>query len=957
MKKSRKQLRAYFLFLCISILTTTLSAQGWERIFEPNQSADFPYSIGLEVFLDDNDGYIIHYADDQSKMLMWTDENGYMLDTMTLPVNGTLSVKDADNNIVIATRQDATALPDEDLALTKFDSDGNLLWEKYFGEAAGNEAVSSLILSADGGYIFAGGVAVGNSGYGHVYKVDSNGDLIWKETHDFGVDAYSYRLAEGPNGGVLVAVSNWNGGINNVHIRKFDALGNEEWETVFTQDMDVERVLATDNGYIFYGRSDTDPTMPTFEWGTTIITTDFDGQIIASEVYNDGFAKEFIQTTDGGYALLYDNFSVGDLFLHKIDGDLNTEWETSFGGQYDDRGSDLKQTPDGGYIITGLANQLFETGSMYLIKTDSNGVSLSNLIQGNVLYDINENCINDASEIPLESWIVTASGISGTYYGSVNANGYYDISTDTGTYVVSVTVPNDYWNSCTPDQNVTVGIYDTVNVDYPIQSLVQCPLMSVNMYSNPHRLCEENRTYVNVSNIGTWIAEDASVEITFDDSLTYVDSEIVGVLLGGNTYSFELDDIDFLESVNFWIDLQGPCGIDALGQTVCTEAIAFPDSTCNFVDPNWNGASLEARATCDGDSVHLILKNIGTANMSGTLEYFVVEDDVIMMPVVFGPLSSGDSVLVKRPADGTFYRIQTDQEPLHPGFSTPSAFMEGCNTSGGALSLGLVNAFPLDDADYNVDILCVEVVAAYDPNIKTAYPEGRLEEHFIEQNTDLEYVIQFQNTGSAMANLVIIEDQISSLLDPASIRPGVSSHPYTFDLQDDGTLRFTFENIMLPDSNANEPASHGFVQFFIAQQPDLPINTVINNEAAIYFDFNPAIITNETWHTIGELEFSVSIGPVVNPTLNVKVFPNPFAEKATFVLTNSNPFAGADQAGNSFTKMTFELFDATGRLIESGLFADDTYEFERNDLSSGLYFYRISSGDALLNSGTVAVGK
>ena len=31
---------------------------------------------------------------------------------------------------------------------------------------------------------------------------------------------------------------------------------------------------------------------------------------------------------------------------------------------------------------------------------------------------------------------------------------------------------------------------------------------------------------------------------------------------------------------------------------------------------------------------------------------------------------------------------------------------------------------------------------------------------------------------------------------------------------------------MLPDSNINEPASHGFVKFKIAQQPDLEIGTL-----------------------------------------------------------------------------------------------------------------------------------
>ena len=57
---------------------------------------------------------------------------------------------------------------------------------------------------------------------------------------------------------------------------------------------------------------------------------------------------------------------------------------------------------------------------------------------------------------------------------------------------------------------------------------------------------------------------------------------------------------------------------------------------------------------------------------------------------------------------------------------------------------------------------------------------------------------------------------------------------------------------MLPDSNVNEPASHGFVKFTVSQQPGNPMGTVINNQAAIYFDFNDPIFTNIYSHTVGD---------------------------------------------------------------------------------------------------------
>ena len=62
---------------------------------------------------------------------------------------------------------------------------------------------------------------------------------------------------------------------------------------------------------------------------------------------------------------------------------------------------------------------------------------------------------------------------------------------------------------------------------------------------------------------------------------------------------------------------------------------------------------------------------------------------------------------------------------------------------------------------------------------------------------------------------------------------------------------------MLPDSNVNEPASHGFIKFRIQQKASNPTGARIENTAAIYFDYNAPVLTNTTWHTIGN-DFIIS---------------------------------------------------------------------------------------------------
>jgi uncharacterized repeat protein (TIGR01451 family) len=122
--------------------------------------------------------------------------------------------------------------------------------------------------------------------------------------------------------------------------------------------------------------------------------------------------------------------------------------------------------------------------------------------------------------------------------------------------------------------------------------------------------------------------------------------------------------------------------------------------------------------------------------------------------------------------------------------------------------------------------------------------------HNILPNQEVEYLIRFQNTGNDTAFTIVIRDTLQSDFDIFSVRSGVSSDNYDFRMYGPRVLEWTFNNIMLPDSNVNEPESHGFIKFTVRQNRDLPIGTLLENSAAIYFDFNPPIITNTYFHTI-----------------------------------------------------------------------------------------------------------
>ncbi|MGB1032347.1 MAG: T9SS type A sorting domain-containing protein, partial [Flavobacteriales bacterium] len=155
----------------------------------------------------------------------------------------------------------------------------------------------------------------------------------------------------------------------------------------------------------------------------------------------------------------------------------------------------------------------------------------------------------------------------------------------------------------------------------------------------------------------------------------------------------------------------------------------------------------------------------------------------------------------------------------------------------------------------------------YDPNDKYAEPAGYEEPHFVLNDTQIEYRIRFQNTGNAPAETVVIEDQLDlNVLDMSTFNPLFASHDFTTSIDGSGKVIFTFDNIQLPDSTTDEPGSQGYVVYTISPIAGLTHGDEINNFAEIYFDLNPAIITNTYQHTIFEcssIDTSVPIGGYV----------------------------------------------------------------------------------------------
>ncbi len=225
-----------------------------------------------------------------------------------------------------------------------------------------------------------------------------------------------------------------------------------------------------------------------------------------------------------------------------------------------------------------------------------------------------------------------------------------------------------------------------------------------------------------------------------------------------------------------------------------------------------------------------------------------------------------------------------------------------------------------------------EIRCAYDPNDKLVSPNRNFNEVLFDET--LIYTVRFQNTGTDTAFNVVIKDQLDANLDWSTFTPITASHSYDVTISDGGLLEFSFRDILLPDSLVNEPASHGFLKYSIEPKSGLSENTIIENTADIYFDFNPPIVTNTTESKlVSQLTTSVSTLNL-NNQIEIKLYPNPFKDHA-FIEVNG---IGYNE------RLNLTLYDLMGKPLGVYNFrASEKLKVTRDLLPSGMYYYQIQS--------------
>lgn len=597
---------------------------------------------------------------------------------------------------------------------------------------------------------------------------------------------------------------------------------------------------------------------------------------------------------------------------------------------------------------TGLVWRTTTNPKVAIIDEDSKAVSINLApsldilipvpavsIKGNLFADRDKDCLNSSGDSPLSSYIIKASNATDNYYALSQTNGDYELFVPTfnDTYNISTNIKGTHWELCSTSktiQNPQAGQLFNIAV----QPTINCHFNTIFVGNSFLRRCFSNIYKVFYRNEGTVVSPNTYIIVTLDPNLIFESATAPNTALGNNQYRFDIGNLDFNQSGSFEIKALLNCNGTVTGQTHFVKGEIFPKSNCTNTS-----SSSKISSNCNTTKTSFSIENVSNAPLAD-LSYIIIEDDMLFKQAVLPTLTPAETFSIETPANGSTWRVEVKQK----GKMISNSVVEGCGTnSSGQFSLGFVNQFKNGDDDPSISICYRESRSSYDPNDKSALPKGVTNKHYIEQNTPIEYLIRFQNTGTDTAINVRIEDVIDiKNLDLGTLRILENSHPMKLKFEGRDKLIFDFPNIMLPDSNVSEVNSHGFVRFVIQQQKDVILGTLIKNKASIFFDFNAAVVTNEYYHTVGREFLLVKSQEVLLPNVKVLIKPNPIITTSTIEID-----------GKFDTNLRLEIFDALGRKILTQYSDNQYFELNKNELPNGVFNYRIYAEKQLVANGKI----
>ena len=303
--------------------------------------------------------------------------------------------KTTDGNIIIAGRTSSYGAGSTDCFLLKINQNGDTLWTKTYG-GTNEENALDIIQTSDGGFLLIGSTLTFTHSFSSAYaiKVNDVGDTLWTKTYEKKISNSGTSAIQLTDGGYYIVGQTGLPGqlqASDCYFIRTNALGDTLWTKTYGGNNYDGAFQCYDNGdgLIISG------TTKSFGSGNNdIFLSKFDyfGNNIWYKTYgglSDEIGGRFARTNDNGFILTGYTSSYGmgnqDAYLIKTDNNGDTVWTRNFGYSSVEFAISVIQTSDNGYAISGYTNNFGAGFDVYLIKTNSQGISgFSKIIRENI---------------------------------------------------------------------------------------------------------------------------------------------------------------------------------------------------------------------------------------------------------------------------------------------------------------------------------------------------------------------------------------------------------------------------------------------------------------------------------------------------------------------------------------------------------------------------------------------
>jgi hypothetical protein len=772
------------------------------------------------------------------------------------------------------------------------DAQGQMTWCRLHGDSSILQLFDG-VLTEDGGYVLVGritspspGVPIYDApGHAFIWKVDATGELVWQLTYGGSGSDWAKSVELTADGGFIISGStvSTDGNIApmmngpDLWILRLDANGNEIWQNAYDNNdmiVPVDVLETSDGGFIF-----------------------------AATRY---WAIDFQQYVD--------------MWVGRLDPSGNVEWSRYYGGSSADHAASLELLADGSYLLLGHT-------------TSFDGDMSGNTGQGT-------------------GWAAKLDAL-GEPIWSVFLDAQLTRSMEDGTsHVLLGTKPQ----TSDPYSHTDVCM---IRLDQNGQMLWQ------RTFGGSH---SESCRFITRTNDGFVLAgRSMSSDLLLSSNMGHSDIWLLKLTKKGNILSGTLhvdEDNDQLPGpdetriANRFVELAGT-GEMALSNAIGDHGFAVADPgtytlvppalqyfQCDpaehnptITTPNSTNGGLHFSYTSDGSIQDLQVfltpvipfrpgfssmysiqcRNMGTIAVEASLSIDI--DPLLMIELIsLSPTITNGN------------QLQWDLGVLSPFEERHMLIHVGLDAS---VELGTILATTAEISPISADVVPAdnvsfvenEVVGSFDPNDIQATP-NTIDINDLDTAV-IDYLIRFQNTCTDTAFTVAVEDFLPENTVIGSFEFIGASHPVElvyFDFIK--KLRFQFDNILLPDSNTNEIASHGFIRYRIAPEPTLSVGDVVVNQVAIFFDFNAPVITNEAHTTITTF---TALSDEHTASRPMKIYPNP---------TNGIFRVEYDQLG---TSGTITIRDLLGRMVHDEKLTAQIQEIQMKDPTAGTYIMTITT--------------